>query len=183
VLAQILGQLGRNFPLPIVIVQHLAQGFVQHLAGWLGDCSELTVKAASDGCRLLPGTVLLAPDDRHVSFESRERVVLGSEPEQCHYRPSADVLFSSAADCFGSDAIGVILSGMGRDGADGLKVLREAGALTIAQSAESCAVDGMPRAARDIGAATCALSPLLIGPRIIDGARRIVLNARTRPGK
>jgi len=173
-LAQVLAPLGHDFPMPIVVVQHLAHGFAQHLATWLNDSSQLEVLAVHRKTNLLPGKVYLAPDDRHLVFESRDRVVLRDEPQKCHYRPSADVLFHSAATRFGADAIGVILTGMGRDGAEGLLELRRAGAFTIAQSATSCAVDGMPKAARDLGAASCVLPPSQIGQRLVLGAQRIL---------
>jgi chemotaxis response regulator CheB len=174
-LVQVLAPLGRDFPLPIVVVQHLALGFVQHLANWLKESGQLQVEAASERSRPAPGKVILAPDERHLAFESRSRLALTPEPTQCHYRPSADVLFRSAAEWFGADAIGVILTGMGRDGADGLKILRDAGALTIAQTSESCAVDGMPKAARDLGAATVSLPPEKIAARLVDASRQILL--------
>jgi two-component system chemotaxis response regulator CheB len=148
-------------PLPadspgIVIVQHMPQGFTRSFASRLDSICRVRVKEAQDGDRILPGHVLLAPGNAHVEVvrtgvEARTRVFQG-EPVN-HHRPSVDVLFHSCAQVLGRNALGVILTGMGTDGARGLLAMRQAGAHTFAQDEASCVVFGMPREAIELGAA------------------------------
>lgn len=177
VLSEVLGMLPANFPLPIALVQHLASGFAPHFAAWLNDCCALKVRTATQNAPLTPGEVLLAPDDRHLSLHSRASISLVNESPDAHYCPSVDVLFRTAASTFGSSAVGVVLTGMGRDGAEGLMAMRAAGAVTIAQSGASCTVDGMPQAARDSGAAAHVLHPSGIAMTLLNRARELSLSA------
>ncbi|KAF0243835.1 MAG: two-component system chemotaxis family response regulator, partial [Planctomycetota bacterium] len=158
------------FPLPILLVVHIGQAFARNLSEWLDGLSPLRVRHGVDGEPLPPpgtGCVLMPPADRHIAVaEGRLRVHAGPERHSC--RPSVDVLFESAARELGSSATGVLLTGMGRDGADGLLALRRAGAHTIAQDEESCVVFGMPREAIQLGAAERVLPLSLIGPAIAD---------------
>jgi two-component system chemotaxis response regulator CheB len=151
-LVQILRALPADLPAPVAVVQHIADGFTEGLTGWLAQEATLEVRTAADGDRLRPGLVLLAPSGRHLLVgEGRVRLVDEAPVET--FRPSVNPLFSSAARVYGARACGVLLTGMGRDGAQGLLELRAAGALTLAQDEASSAVFGMPRAAIELGAA------------------------------
>jgi two-component system chemotaxis response regulator CheB len=150
-LATLLRGLSREFPAPIAIVQHIADGFTEGLASWLAQESRLEVREAEDGELLKPGRVLLAPTGRHLVV-AKGVAHLSDAAAVDTFRPSVTPLFLSAARAYGSRCCGVILTGMGRDGAEGMKALKEAGAHTIAQDEASSAVFGMPRAAIELGA-------------------------------
>jgi len=156
-LATLLRGLTRDFPAPIAIVQHIADGFTEGLASWLAQESRLDVREAEDGEPLRAGRVLLAPTGRHLVI-SKGRAHLSDAPPVDTFRPSVTPLFLSAARSYGGRCCGVILTGMGRDGADGMKALKEAGATTIAQDEATSAVFGMPRAAIELGAVDRVLS-------------------------
>ena len=141
---------------PVIVVQHLQSGFVDGFLGWMRRESALPVDLAVDGAQLRPGVVLVAPPGLHAIVRRGHRLSLLDEPVTLH-RPSADVLFHSMADCGGEGGIGVILTGMGDDGASGLLALRRSGGTTIAQDEESSAVYGMPKAAHDNGGAAWVL--------------------------
>jgi two-component system chemotaxis response regulator CheB len=150
-LATLLRGLSRDFPVPVAIVQHIADGFTEGLASWLAQESRLDVREAVDGEVLQPGRVLLAPTGRHLIL-ARGKAHLSDAPPVDTFKPSVTPLFLSAARAYGPRCCGVILTGMGRDGADGMKALKEAGAQTIAQDEATSAVFGMPRAAIELGA-------------------------------
>ena len=156
-LATLLRGLSREFPAPVAIVQHIADGFTEGLASWLAQESRLDVREAEDGELLRPGRVLLAPTGRHLVV-GRGLAHLSDAPAVDTFKPSVTPLFLSAARAYGARCCGVILTGMGRDGADGMKALKEAGAHTIAQDEASSAVFGMPRAAIELGAVDRILS-------------------------
>jgi two-component system, chemotaxis family, protein-glutamate methylesterase/glutaminase len=159
-LKTVLSGIPRNFPLPLLIVQHIAPGFVQGFAEWLSASSGIPVHISSDGETLLPGHAYLAPEDFHLGVAKGPRIALSSDPpEGGGLRPSVSYLFRSVARVMGSSAVGVLLTGMGRDGAQELKELREAGALTIAQDEASSVVYGMPGEAVKLGAASYVLPP------------------------
>ncbi len=162
-LAQILGMLPADYPLPIAVAQHMTKGFVGHFCQWLAGACRLPVEEATLASRLRPGHVLVAPEDRHLSICADGSVCFTLDTPEIDFCPSADILFRSAARHFGSRTIGIVLSGMGRDGAEGVCVLHDAGATTIAQDGETCAVDGMPAAARSTGKVTYVLAPSEIG--------------------
>jgi two-component system chemotaxis response regulator CheB len=155
-LASILPRLPRALPFPIVVVQHIAAGFEEGLARWLDSASALEVRLAEDGAPLTGGTVHVAANGLHLGVEGG-RIRLSSEPPRHGFRPSADHLFSSVARAHGRRAAGLILTGMGSDGAEGLGELRRAGGYTAAQGAASSVVFGMPGAALASGAAARAL--------------------------
>ena len=160
----ILQSLAKDFPVPIVIVQHIAKGFLPGLAAWLDDSSELSVKIAQNGEEVLPGHVYLAPDGFELGV-SRPRLIHLSGQRTAHSScPSVSYLFRSAAMNFGWQSVGILLSGMGRDGADELLLMKQKGAVTIAQDKESCVVYGMPGAAVKIHGATYVLAPDKIAP-------------------
>lgn len=148
----LLNGLGANISLPILLAQHIARGFVAPLAEWLSATTCLPVRVARPNERLLPGHVYLAPDDQHMSVFVRDYAAFRSIRPGDRYCPGADILFESVATVYGRRAIGVILTGMGDDGARGMQTLRAAGSRTLAQDEASCVVYGMPRVAVELGA-------------------------------
>ncbi|MCH8686725.1 chemotaxis protein CheB [Pedomonas mirosovicensis] len=143
-LRHILGGLPVDFPVPILIVQHVAQGFAQNIATWLDSVCPLHVKLATDQERICPGTAYLAPDDQHLGLASRSRLMLTSEAPVDGFRPSASYLFRSVARHYGASALSLILTGMGRDGVEGLREIKQAGGRVIAQDEATSIVFGMP---------------------------------------
>lgn len=152
-LRELLGHLPGDCPAPVLVVQHLATGFVPELVAWLDRHVALRVKRAEDGERLRAGTVYVAPDDHHLIATPAHHARLDHAPPVDGFRPSATVLFASVASSYAAAGAGVILTGMGRDGVDGLVALRAAGGLTLAQDEHTSVVYGMPGAAVDAGAA------------------------------
>jgi two-component system chemotaxis response regulator CheB len=150
-LAEVLGALPADFPLPVLVVQHMAPGFGGGLARWLDRSVQLPVAVAADGDALRPGA-WMAPEDAHLRLDQAMRLSLDRETERGAHRPSLDVLFESLAAAAGDGAVGVVLTGMGRDGADGVRAIRAGGGLTVAQDEETSAVFGMPQAAIEAGA-------------------------------
>jgi two-component system chemotaxis response regulator CheB len=146
-LFQVLGALPANFPVPIMIVQHIAQGFGQGMVNWLNEATKLTVVIAQSGQEVAPGHVLIAPDDRHLLVGKDGRVLLRSRRSTDGFCPSADYLFQSVAETFGRRALGLIMTGMGRDGVEGLRTLKRVGGKILAQDEASCVVFGMPKEA------------------------------------
>jgi two-component system chemotaxis response regulator CheB len=160
-LQYLLSELPGNFPGSIVVVQHMPEGFTEMFAKRLNECCAIDVKEAQSGDLLIAGRALICPGNRHMKVRRMPMgnvVVLSDEERVNGHRPSVDVLFRSVASEFGSRAVGVLMTGMGDDGACGLGQLRTAGALTIAQSEESCVVYGMPKAAIERGYAERVVS-------------------------
>ncbi|MBF8747366.1 chemotaxis response regulator protein-glutamate methylesterase [Pseudomonas putida] len=145
--------LPRTFAAAIVLVQHVDQVFAAGMAEWLASAAGLPVRLAREGEPPQPGQVLLAGTNHHVRLLHNGQLAYTAEPVDAIYRPSIDVFFESVAQYWRGEAVGVLLTGMGRDGAQGLKLMRERGFLTIAQDQHSSAVFGMPKAAAAIGAA------------------------------
>ncbi len=158
VLRHILKKLPENFSPGIVVVQHITDGYTQGLAEWLDSECRVTVKVAENGELIRSGTVYLAPDKYHIKVSPAGKIRYDDSPALGGHKPAADVLLKSIAATFGSSAIGIILTGMGRDGAEGILQIKNAGGYTIAQNQESCVVYGMPRAAIELGAANKVLS-------------------------
>ena len=158
-LKEILSRLPRDLPVPVLIVQHIARGFVNGLAEWLSGASNFPVHAASHGEACLPGQAYIPPDGLHMGVGGGPRILLNDGPLENGLRPSVDYLFRCVAQELGPDAAGVLLTGMGRDGADGLKRMKDSGAITIAQDEASSVVFGMPGEAVKLGAATYVLPP------------------------
>jgi len=150
-LATVLGALPPTTPVPILVVQHITAGFHRGLVDWLGRVSPLEVCLAGNGQPLRPGQVLIAPANAHLGVGARGRTSLSSEPPIGGHRPSATYLFRSVAQRYGAAAVGVILTGMGDDGVAGLRTMKEAGALVIAQDEATSVVYGMPREAAVLG--------------------------------
>jgi two-component system, chemotaxis family, protein-glutamate methylesterase/glutaminase len=158
-LYRVLSELPKDFAVPILVVQHIAPGFVPALASWLAGASPLAVKVAEHGDVLAPGTVYFAPDDRHLVLADRGTLEISAKPAVGGFRPSGTVLFESVAQVYGGAGIGVILTGMGEDGLRGLQALRAVGGQIVAQDEASSVVFGMPGAAVDAGIAD-AIVPL-----------------------
>jgi two-component system chemotaxis response regulator CheB len=151
VIHRLLAELPKDFPAPIAIVQHINPSFAESLAQWLDAASPLTVRLAKEGDRFLPGEVLIAPPEQHLTVNQRGRVSLkGGGPRDGHI-PSASALLESAGLFYGPGTVGVVLTGMGSDGAEGLATVKRQGGRTLAQSKESCVVFGMPAAAIALG--------------------------------
>jgi two-component system chemotaxis response regulator CheB len=154
----------------IVVVQHMPEGFTRSFADNLDSFCRLKIKEAADGDPVIPGQVLIAPGGRHTMLKrqgQRYLVEVRDGPLVSRHRPSVDVLFRSAARYAGSNATGIILTGMGDDGAVGLKEMKDAGALTIAQDEETCVVFGMPKEAIKLGGADRVLPLDQIAPAIL----------------
>ncbi|RKH37249.1 chemotaxis protein CheB [Corallococcus sicarius] len=165
--AQVLRMIPRGFPAPIAYCQHISEGFTEGLAHWLSTETALRVVEATHDASMVPGTVYIAPSGGHLLVKSEGRLELDSGPALRGFRPSCDMLLTSAGEAFGRRCIGVILTGMGRDGARGLKEIRERGGRTIAQDEASCVVYGMPREAVQLGAAQQVLPLERIGPTLV----------------
>ncbi len=158
VLQTILAELPRDFDLPVLVVQHIARGFLAGMADWLGQTSGMKVQVAAAGFLPLAGHVYLAPDDFHMGVDASGRIQLSRTPPEVGLRPSVAYLFRSLADVHGPDAIGVLLTGMGKDGAAELKRMKDLGAVTIVQDRASSVVHGMPGEAIALGGATHVLA-------------------------
>jgi two-component system response regulator WspF len=165
-LATLLRGLPADFPAAVVIVQHVDEQFAAGMATWLGQHSVLPVQVAREGDSPARGAVLLAATNDHLRLVTSGRLAYTPIPQEYVYRPSVDVFFHSACALWPGDIVGVLLTGMGRDGALGLKALRDHGHHTIAQDQASCAVYGMPRAAVALGAAVDVLPIEAIAPRL-----------------
>ena len=167
-LQRVLMDLPRDFPAPILIVQHIARGFMPGLCGWLKGRCDLRVRIASDGEMLEPRTVYLAPDDFHLGVRGTDRVLLSAAPPIGGFRPSATFMFESVAQSHGARVVAVVLTGMGRDGVAGLGAVRAAGGLVLTQDEASSVVYGMPREARLAGLSDMELPLARIAERLIE---------------
>jgi two-component system chemotaxis response regulator CheB len=149
-LTQVIPRLARDLEAAVIVVQHMPKGFTQSLAQRLHGLGPLVVTEAVDGAVVRRGHVYIAPGGLHTQVTpsgAGVRFVLNDDPTEWGVRPAADPLFRSAAECFGHNAIGIVLTGMGRDGAEGLRAMRSAGAIGIVQDAETAVISGMPTAA------------------------------------
>ncbi|WP_038161039.1 chemotaxis response regulator protein-glutamate methylesterase [Verrucomicrobium sp. BvORR106] len=165
-LAEVLGNLPPNFSASLIIVQHVDAQFASLMAKWLHGQSRIPVRLAEDGDHPEPGVALLAGTNDHLVFDGPRLLCYHSEPRNCSYRPSVDVFFESVVRHWKGEIAAALLTGMGRDGAKGLKALRDHGAFTVAQDQASCIVYGMPKAAVALGAAVEVLPLDQIGPRL-----------------
>jgi two-component system chemotaxis response regulator CheB len=167
-LLKILAQLPSNFPVPIVCTQHISEGFLQGLVDWLASESQLKFKIARAGEPPLAGTVYFAPDRNHLELDSQGKFTYSTFSAVDGHCPSITVLFKSAAKFYGKGTMGILLTGMGKDGATGMQAIAQAGGMTIAQNEESCVVFGMPKEAIALGAAQHILSVQNIAPFVLD---------------
>ncbi len=154
---KVLKGLSPNFPVPILVAQHIDKSFDHHYASWLYETSGMPVKLANDGDTPLPGHVYVAPADKHMvvehsAMDGKPVLRLTIDPPVHFLRPSVDKLFFSCAEMYGKKCIAALLTGMGKDGAEGCKMIRTQGGYTIAESEETCVVFGMPKAAIDADA-------------------------------
>lgn len=172
VLQTILSGLPKDFGVPILIVQHIARGFLPGLADWLHQTSAFQIHIGAYGVEPLAGHVYLAPDDYHMGVSPSGRILLTREPPENNLRPSASVLFRSVAQVYGASVIGVLLTGMGKDGAAELAHLKETGAVTIAQDRETSVVHGMPGEAIMLGGVTHVLPAEKIAGAIVSIVNR-----------
>jgi len=154
VLQTILAALPKDFPAPVLVVQHIAHGFLAGMAEWLNQTTGLRIHIASHGTCPLPGHVYLAPDDCHMGVGAGGAIVLTREEPEQGLRPAVLFLFRSLAEAYGPNVLGVLLTGMGSDGAAELKLMKDRGAITIAQDRDSSVVHGMPGVAIALGGAT-----------------------------
>ena len=153
-LQQVVSGLPAGFPASVVIVQHIPRGFTKSLAERLDARSAIPVREAKDGDAVVPGVILIAPAGIHTRLLRRGGAVvvtLDEEPRDALHRPSADVLMASVAEVYRERAVGVVLTGMGSDGTEGLRAIRGAGGRTLAESEETCVIYGMPKAAFEAG--------------------------------
>jgi len=159
VLQTILSQLQKDFPVPLLIVQHMASGFTQGFVEWLNQTSGLPIHLAAYEESMLPGHAYVAPEGFQMGVRAKGRIALSQDASENGLRPSVSFLFRSLAQVYGEKAVGVLLTGMGKDGALELKIMREQGAVTLVQDQESSVVHGMAGEAINLGAATYVLSP------------------------
>ncbi|HAO92717.1 MAG: chemotaxis response regulator protein-glutamate methylesterase [Deltaproteobacteria bacterium GWB2_55_19] len=166
VIQTILSGLKPGFLAPVMIVQHISKGFIDGMTEWLSSETGLPIVIASDGETLKPGRIYFAPDGYHMGVASNGRVSLSKAPPENGIRPSVAHLFRSAIAAYGPDAVGILLTGMGKDGAMELKQMRDSGSLTIAQDKESSVIYGMPGEAVRLDGATLVLPPERIAARL-----------------
>ncbi len=173
-LATILAQLPADLPAAVLVVQHMAEGFVEGLGRWLDGVCAIPVVVAVEGERLQPGQVYLAPANQNLVVRPGFRVGLTDPPPGQYHVPGVDVTFRSVAQVSGQYAVGALLTGMGRDGAAGLKVLRDIGAFTIGQDESTSVVWGMPAAAQEVDAVDLELPLPAIGQAIVTAVQHAV---------
>ncbi|WP_062267382.1 chemotaxis protein CheB [Endozoicomonas arenosclerae] len=150
-LESLLNELGKNFSLPIVVTKHLASGDEEGLHKVLSKTSPMEVSIACDKQPMERNHVYLAPGGYHLQIEDKDTLSLSVDEQVCHSRPSVDVLFQSAADVFGKKLLGVVLTGANRDGAEGIKAIKQAGGVTVVQNPETSEVPIMPKSAISTG--------------------------------
>jgi two-component system chemotaxis response regulator CheB len=170
-LAKVLSALPRDFPLPVLLVQHMGAPFMEGFASWLNGLVPLEVRLAQDQEIPTPGRVYVAPGDRHLLLSPAGTLKVSAEPPFGNQRPSATLLFQSMARSAGRRSLGVILTGMGEDGAQGLVEMRQAGGYAVAEDESTAVVYGMPAAAARLGGVSVSLPLDLIAPRILRLAR------------
>ncbi|MCE3254233.1 MAG: chemotaxis response regulator protein-glutamate methylesterase, partial [Cellvibrio sp.] len=168
-LAEVLITLPANFPLPIVLVQHMPENFTKAFAERLNKQCNIRVREAVDGDQLQPGLALLAPGGKQMMLDKRNggSVRILPDDERVNYKPSLDITFGSAANIYGDKVLGVVLTGMGSDGCNGARLLKEAGSALWSQDEASCVIYGMPMAVARAGLTDKVLSLKDIGPRLV----------------
>lgn len=159
ILKNIFSKLKESVNVPILVVQHITPGFINGLVDWLSRDCKLPIQIAANGQTVLPGNIYFAPDDYHMEITYNSKILLNKKEKVNGLRPTVSNLFGSVAEIYGKNSVGILLSGMGRDGAEELKLLKEKGAVTVAQHKDSCVVYGMPGEAVKLDAATYILTP------------------------
>lgn len=165
---ELLAKLPSNFPVPVICVQHICLGFLQGFIDWLASSCRLQIQIAQPGDIPKPGTIYFPPEQRHLELDDQGRFIYSNLPPLDGHRPSVTVTFKSVAEFYGSATVGILLSGMGRDGAEGMQCIAEAGGLTIAQDEATSVIFGMPKEAIDLGAAKLVLPIHAIAPRLLE---------------
>jgi two-component system chemotaxis response regulator CheB len=170
-LSQLLSALPGSFPAPVLVVQHISQGFLAGFAAWLNTGVSLRVKVAESGERPQPHTIYLPPEDRHLGLDGGGNLVVSSAPPVGGFRPSASFLFESLAEAYGAATLAVVLTGMGQDGLEGLRAIRRSGGQILVQNEETSVVYGMPGAAARAGLADAVLPLKDIAVRVMRALR------------
>jgi two-component system chemotaxis response regulator CheB len=166
-LKELLSKLPLDFPLPVICIQHIYVGFLQGLLDWLAVGCRLPIQIAQPGDIPKPGRIYFPPEQQHLELDERGRFIYSDSPPVAGHRPSVTVTFTSVAKFYGQACVGILLTGMGRDGAEGMQAIAQAGGFTIAQDEASSVVFGMPKAAVELGAAQQVLPIHAIAPRLI----------------
>jgi two-component system chemotaxis response regulator CheB len=166
-----LAELPADFPIPVLIVQHIAKGFIRGFVDWLNNSSPIPVYLATNREPIWKGRAYVAPDDLQMGIAEVGKIVLSSAPPEHFLRPSASYLMRSVAETYGQAAVGILMSGMGKDGAAELKLIRDTGGITFAQDKASSVVHGMPGEAIRLGAATHVLPPAAMAAALIQMLR------------
>ncbi|MGK7904247.1 MAG: chemotaxis-specific protein-glutamate methyltransferase CheB [Hormoscilla sp.] len=172
-LYNICSKLPPNLPVPVICVQHISEGFLQGLVDWLAGGCKLPVRIALAGEFPKPGTIYFSPERYHLLLNDKGRFVYSHSPAEGGHRPSVTVMMKSVAQFYGKKTVGVLLTGMGKDGADGMQAIARAGGFTIAQDEETCVVFGMPKEAIALDAVQKILPISAIAPRL----SRLILNS------
>ncbi|NEP09644.1 MAG: chemotaxis-specific protein-glutamate methyltransferase CheB [Symploca sp. SIO2C1] len=167
-LQKLFAELPSDFPVPVICVQHISFGFLQGLIDWLAKSCRLPIKIAQPGDLPKPGTIYFPPEQRHLELDGRGRFICPDSPPLDGHRPSVTITFESVAKFYGKRTAGILLTGMGRDGADGMQVIAQAGGFTIAQDEATSVVFGMPKEAIDLRAAKEILPISAIAPMLVD---------------
>jgi two-component system chemotaxis response regulator CheB len=170
-LARVLAALPKALPVPVLVVQHMGAPFMEGFATWLDGLVPPRVRIAEDRTLPQPGEIYVAPGDRHLSVSAGGLLQVSDEPPVSNQRPSADTLFHSMARTLGPRGLGILLTGMGEDGARGLTALHQVGGFTIAEDETSAVVYGMPAAAVRLGGVSASLPLEMIGPRLLKAMR------------
>jgi two-component system, chemotaxis family, protein-glutamate methylesterase/glutaminase len=170
----ILAGLPADLPAGVLVVQHMPKGFTQHFSERLNEASEITVKEAHEGDLITQGVALVAPGDIHMEVDSNLKIKLINGPKRFGVRPAANVTMVSASEFFGANTVGVILTGMGHDGAFGMKTIKRRGGKTFAQDENSSVVFGMAKAAVELNAVDQLLPPEKIAGAIVEEVKKLV---------
>lgn len=165
VIQTLLSNLNPDFSIPVLIVQHISEGFLAGFVKWLNDYTGFKVKIAEEGITIEPGIAYIAPDNRHLGIY-KNKVKLSDESPVQGNKPSVSHLFKTVADCYGPNSIGILMTGMGSDGAKELKYMKDKGALTIIQDKESSLIFGMPGEAKLLNAQVWELNPIQIAEKL-----------------
>jgi two-component system, chemotaxis family, protein-glutamate methylesterase/glutaminase len=166
-LQELFSQLPSNFPLPVICIQHICLGFLQGFIDWLASSCRLPIQIAQPGDIPKPGIIYFPPEHQHLEVDAKGRFICSDAPPLDGHRPSVTVTFESVAKFYNKATVGILLTGMGRDGADGMQAIDRAGGLTIAQDEATSIIFGMPKEAIDLGAAKQVLPIHAIAPTLL----------------
>jgi two-component system, chemotaxis family, protein-glutamate methylesterase/glutaminase len=165
---ELFAQLPADFPVPVICVQHISFGFLQGFIDWLASSCRLPIQIAQPRDKPKPGTIYFPPEQRHLELDDKGQFICSNSPPLDGHRPSVTVTFKSVAKFYGKATVGILLTGMGRDGAEGMQCIAQAGGLTIAQDEATSVIYGMPKEAIDLGAAKLVLPIHAIAPRLLE---------------